>query len=538
MRDLLNEWSEMFGKAEGTNRLLKKPVFTNFRRYDQEGVDEVTELKSVDNLLLKGDNLPILHSLLKNYKGKIKLIYIDPPYNTGNDSFVYNDKFVHAAWLTFMKNRLKVAKKLLHPEGALFIQIDDNEMAYLKVLCDEIFGRENFKECISVKNGTESGVNAINVTRGERLFKVKEHILYYAKDKSLHRFNPLFVKAVSYNQSYRFELMKNKEGYFVKDVYKDILLKLFHRDSLHGLTKEQKFLFNATFEEYCLAKSDAIYALKSDIQKSGSAFKTLAAENKRKGIVEEYQTYDGRMILVYQGAMLTPLKERIVEENGTKYYGTLVSDFWGDIGATPSMEGGVNLKAGKKPEKLLKRIINLCSEENDLVLDFFLGSGTTAATALKMKRRFIGIELNDYGDNDSLVRLQNVIAGEQSGISKDSDVTWSGGGSFISAEIKSLNETFEQELEQCKQEKDIDSLLDKVLLIGNPDSKRLKVKFDQFHARYAGLDFGEKKLLLKGLLDKYQFFLPYSAMENPQFMIDEKTKKLNHQFYRVSFKKE
>ena len=217
------------------DRLLEPKVFTNFRRIDKKGEHpldgfkrdaeinrkrELPEDTITDSLIIKGNNLLVLHSLLKEFRGKVKLIYIDPPYNTGNDEFQYNDNFKHSTWLTFMKNRLEVAKELLREDGVIFVQIDDREHAYLKVLMDEIFGRENFKEDIVVMMGSESGVNAINVMRGEQLFRVKEHILYYAKNAQLHRFNPIYVKAMDYNMSYRLEVNRTLVGYEVIDVYK------------------------------------------------------------------------------------------------------------------------------------------------------------------------------------------------------------------------------------------------------------------------------------------------------------------------------
>ena len=121
------------------NRLLDNKVLTNFKRYDKEGEYEVESIEDTDNLIIKGNNLVVLHSLKKRYAGKVKCIYIDPPYNTGNDSFRYNDSFNHSTWLTFMKNRLEVARELLSEDGMIFVQCDDNEYAYLKVLMDEFF---------------------------------------------------------------------------------------------------------------------------------------------------------------------------------------------------------------------------------------------------------------------------------------------------------------------------------------------------------------------------------------------------------------
>jgi len=524
-------WNETLAPDE-IDRLLSPKVLTNFKKYDQSGVHEIETLSGEENFLIKGNNLLVLHSLLPVFAGKIKLIYIDPPYNTGNDSFGYNDKFNHSSWLTFMKNRLEVAKRLLHPEGALFIQIDDKEMAYLKVLCDEIFGRENFKESIAVKNGSESGVNAINVMRGEQLFKVKEHILYYAKNNQIHRFKPVYVKAIAFNKSYRLEVKKENGQYTVTDIYKNTLQKLFNQDNLRGLTNEQKHIFNAAFEEYCLEHNQHIYALKSDIQKSGDAFKTFAAANKKKEQVEEYTTADGRINLVYKGGMLTPLKERIVEENGIKYYGTLISDFWWDIGATPSAEGNVELKSGKKPEKLLKRIISLCTDENDIVLDFFLGSGSTAATALKMKRRFIGIEQLSYGQNDSIQRLQNVINGDQTGISQDRDINWHGGGSFVYAELKTLNEKYIQEILSTDSEEELKALLNEILREGLVHYQVKEVSLSEIETGFNLLSFAEKQQFLKDILDKNLLYLPLSEIDDQDFEIDTLTKNLNQAFYR------
>ena len=132
-------------------RLLDDKVLTNFKRYDKDGEHEVTELNKGDNLIIKGNNLIALHSLKKRFAGKVKLIYIDPPYNTGNDSFGYNDSFNHSTWLVFMKNRLEVARELLSEDGLLWVQTDDGEVNYLGVLLDEIFGRENFINIVTVK---------------------------------------------------------------------------------------------------------------------------------------------------------------------------------------------------------------------------------------------------------------------------------------------------------------------------------------------------------------------------------------------------
>nr|WP_308437099.1 site-specific DNA-methyltransferase [Mycoplasmopsis bovis] len=123
--------------------MLSPKVLGSAKKYSKNGIEEINQFSENDNLIIKGNNLIALASLLKRYEGKVKCIYIDPPYNTGNDSFNYNDKFNHSSWLVFMKNRLELAKRLLRDDGVIFVQCDDNEQAYLKVLMDEIFEKNN-----------------------------------------------------------------------------------------------------------------------------------------------------------------------------------------------------------------------------------------------------------------------------------------------------------------------------------------------------------------------------------------------------------
>lgn len=162
---------------EEVDRLLYPKVFTGAKRYTKDGVEENITLNENDNLIIKGNNLLAIASLLKKYERKIKCIYIDIPYNTGSDSFGYNDNFNHSTWLTFIKNRLSIAKQLLRNDGCIFIQCDDNEQAYLKVLCDEVLGRENFVNCIAVKMSEATGVKMSH--SNIRFPKLKEYILFY-----------------------------------------------------------------------------------------------------------------------------------------------------------------------------------------------------------------------------------------------------------------------------------------------------------------------------------------------------------------------
>ncbi len=175
--------------SDEIDRLLDPKVFTNFKRIDTKGEHTISEIKPTDNLIIKGNNLLILHSLKKKFTNKIKLIYIDPPYNIGNDEFNYNDNFNHSTWLTFMKNRLTVAKELLSEDGAIFVQIDHHELGYLNVLMDEVFGVKNRVQIIAIKVASPSGFKAINPGP----IDVTEYLLFYTKKKSSFKFKRNYV---------------------------------------------------------------------------------------------------------------------------------------------------------------------------------------------------------------------------------------------------------------------------------------------------------------------------------------------------------
>jgi len=514
-------WNEILAPDE-IDRLFEPKVLTNFKRYDKDGEHAFTGSEKIDfdkeNMIIKGNNLLALHSLKKRFAGQVKLIYIDPPYNTGSDSFGYNDSFNHSTWLTFMKNRLEAAWELLSDEGCIFIQTDDSEFAYLKILCDETLGRENFKENIILKSSTESGVNAVNVKRGERLFKVKENILFYSKKPSF-RFKPFFTKA-EYNMNYKYEVIKGTKGFTVTDLKKKFFDKC-------GNTEQEKIVCQYNFIEYCLNNADNIYSLEKNIKKAGDKFKKFAEDNKSKNIVEEYTNSFNERVLVYDGGSFVPLKERIVEEDGKKYFGVLASDLWVDIGTTPSGEGGVSFSNGKKSEKLLKRIIEMTTEDDDIVLDYHLGSGSTAAVAHKLKRRYIGIEQLDYGDDDSIVRLCNVINGDQSGISRI--VNWKGGGNFIFCELFKVNLSIIEKIEMLK-EKDIPLFIDGL-------EKNILLSFTYNHSffkteDFKKLDIREKKKVLKDMFDINHLYLNYCDMGDSDFTVNTSIKKINKIFYK------
>jgi len=507
------------------NNTLPQIAFKGFKKYDSSGSYIPSTLTAKDNFIIRGNNIVALRSLLPIYQNHIKLIYIDPPYNTGSDIFLYSDTFNSSIWLTLMKNRLTIAWQLLATDGSIFIQVDDSEFAYLKVLCDEVFGRTNFKEHIVLKSSTESGVNAINVKRGERLFKVKEHILFYAKSSSF-RFKPFYTKT-TFNTHYKYEVKQTDSGFTIEDISKTITKQYLQGKKKKTLTDIELHSIKLAIETYALQHASNMYSLEKNIKKAGEKFKAFATANKAKGIVEAFANSNNQTILVYDGGMLIPLQERIVIENGKPYFGVLASDLWVDISTTTASEGGVSFSNGKKPEKLLKRIIEMATDEGDIVLDYYLGSGTTAAVAHKLNRRYIGIEQLDYGENDSIVRLQNVINGDDTGISKA--VNWQGGGSFIYCELHQTNKLWAEQIASVATKKRTTALIAQI--IANPAVLSIanKLAQAQLQKAFLKLDLDLQKKILLQLLESEDVDIPLSG----DIQLSQQALTLNQKFYNM-----
>ncbi|WP_289258935.1 site-specific DNA-methyltransferase [Campylobacter sp.] len=409
---------------------------------------------------------------------------MDPPYNTGNDSFNYNDRFNHSTWLTFMKNRLEIARELLRDDGVIFVQCDDNEQAYLKVLMDEIFGRENFVAC---------GIwNSISSVLKQSKFIRKEHefILIYAKNKLNLKFNKL-------ENSMKFENLDNDPNgaWFSSNAAspnQKSKTNFFGIKLPNGEICERNWKF--TYEEFINGEVSLYF-------KDGNV--------PRLKIYEK--DYDKNTAI--QSSIFIDLGSITTAKTELKYI------FKDDLFATP------------KPEALIKRIIEISTNENDLVLDFFAGSGTTLAVAHKMKRRYIGIEQMDYIEPITKERLKKVIDGEQGGISKA--VSWSGGGSLIYCELANLNAKFIDMIENSSDENELNQIYEKLIKFAFIDY-RVDIQNDLKDLEFAALEFIEKKRILKKCLDRNMDYIPYTDMEDSDYKIDERTKKLNDIFYKGS----
>ncbi len=384
-------YNEILSSSE-IDRLFEPKVLTNIKRYSKEKIEKNPTIKEDDNLIIKGNNLLALHSLKKKFAGKVKLIYIDPPYNTGNDSFNYNDNFNHSTWLTFMKNRLEVAKEFLSDDGFIIVQIDDNEQAYLKVLMDEVFAKENFRNSI-YWHRTYAG-------------KTVSKNLPWNVD-ILH----LYSKNILTNINNVTTLLTEKD------------IKAYNKDDNDGRGKYSTVSLQKTGNPGPQTTYDYI-------DNFGKTWKCPAKGWRMKETKLKALENDNRLYI--NG---NTMREKYYLEERTKI-GKQIDNFWADIGNLNRSSDNICGLSGQKPETLIERIINLSTKENDLVMDFHLGSGTTCAVAHKMNRRYIGIEQMDYIEDIAVERLKKVIDGEQGGISKA--VNWSGGGEFVYAELKTI----------------------------------------------------------------------------------------------------
>jgi adenine-specific DNA-methyltransferase len=522
------------------DRLLEPKAFTNILEYSKEGTKKPSQFSRnkeggiTDNLIVKGNNLLALHSLKKEFKSKVKLIYIDPPYNTGSDSFAYNDNFNHSSWLTFIYNRLSVARDLLSDDGCIFVHIDHHQVGYLNILLNDVFNLRNKVQIIAVKTASPAGFKTVNPGP----IDVTEYILFYTKEKSNFNFKKGFVP-VGYNKNYNLFVEKSndiKKWKFIpirEKVIQDMGFKT-EKEAKDKYGNLWSRLYPILLEDFTYKNADSVVSVR-DPHKPTETVKKLMKESKNSPHPIEYKREDGSFMYLYNGGALAFYSNKMQTIDGKPTITELLTDFWDHISwAGIGKEGGVKLKNGKKPEKLLKEIIELTTSEGDIVMDYHLGSGTTAAVAHKLKRQYIGIEQLDYDDNDSVVRLQNVINGDTTGASKS--VNWIAGGSFIYLELAKNNEKAKELIEQCKSfdalVKLFDTLYSKYFLHYNirlKDFKETIIKEDQFKA----LSLNKQKEMFCRMLDNNQLYVNRDEMEDKQFGIAKEDIALTKDFYQI-----
>ena len=501
------------------NRMFHPKALTNWKRHTEIGEQEVTEIQRDENgtirenLIIKGNNLIALHSLKQQFRGKIKLIYIDPPYNTGSDSFGYNDNFNHSSWLTFMRNRLDVVKELLRSDGVIVVQCDDNEQSYLKVLMDEVFGSQNF-----VSN------SVVVINRGGRdyggIARTHEYLLVYSKESqtALNQIEEKNKKFDYEDELGGFNLMELRNRNILFNAQNRP--NLFYPFYVNPVDEDATGLLEISLErkqdfvEVMPLKSQGVQTVwRWGKERAREYLNTeIKGKAKRDGgymIVQKHRSASKRQRSVWD-------EKEFVNERGTEHikalFGRKVFDY-------------------PKSEYLVARIIELGSDVGDIVLDFHLGSGTTATAAHKMGRQYIGIEQMDYITGVTVPRLNKVIAGEQGGISES--VNWKGGGNFIYCELMQHNEAF---MDQIQSARSTEELLDIWHKMSSESFLNWYVKPDmpaEAKDHFIAINNVEKqKHLLAELLDKNQLYVHFSEMDDTNFEVSEEDKALNREFYR------
>ena len=467
--------------------LLDEKIFKNTKKYDKNGSSPVSEIKDTDNLIIKGNNLLALHSLKKRFSGKIKTVFIDPPYyflkTKPTDTFTYNSNFSLSSWLTFLKNRLSIAYQLLSYDGLLFLSMSDEGTHYLKVMMDEIFGIENFIADVTWE--ARSSVSS------DGLFSMNSnHILVYAKNKDAIDKNDfrlaLDIETFKYDDNdergpYRLE------PFDAPKVRKNLQYKITNPNTGDVYIPPKGRHWRTTKENYerLLADNRIRFGANGT---SKPQLKAYYSEVKMAGKGKASSS-----IWTIQPNSIT-WRETNTNTSATKHQQELF---------------GEEVFTNPKPEELIKRVLELSTNEGDLVLDFFMGSGTTAAVAHKMNRQYIGIEQMDYIETVSIERLKKVIDGEQGGISQD--VAWSGDGSFIYAELMDKNATFINAVLNSKNSEELKAIFDNLKSTLDFD---FRVDLQEVDQSIWDEDFEMQKKILVKIIDKNQLYHNYSEIDD------------------------
>ena len=395
-------------------------------------LEEVSEHSSGEgdtgNMLIQGDNLEALKALLPFFAARVKCIYIDPPFNTGQAFENYDDNMEHTIWLGLMYARFDMHRELLCEAGTIAIHLDDEELAYGIAMLDEIFGRRNRVNLVTFRQGAAVGHKAIN----PGLVTVTNYIVIYAKDRQgAWRSNRVFTRR-GRDTRYASFIENLDEPYSGWRLIP--LSKAFGSARGMSAREAKKSLedhYEGALNDFVLENADrVIRTARPDYDGVGQATRNLIVESRKSPqqvFLQRREDYSD--IYLCNGERWLFYRDKLKDIDGERVAGEPLTNLWDDLLSNNlHNEGGVKFPKGKKPEALVRRVLELYSDEGDLVLDSFLGSGTTAAVAHKMGRRYIGIEMGDHASQLCAPRLKRVIEGEQGGISKG--VGWRGGGGF------------------------------------------------------------------------------------------------------------
>ena len=477
------------------DRLLYPKVLSNVKHYG--------ELSS-DNLVIKGNNLLGLSSILKKYEGMIKCICIDPPYNTENSGFGYNDSFNHSTWLTFMKTRLELSKRLLSANGTIFIFCDDCEQAYLRVLMDGIWGRECYIQTVVWKNCDNSNNDAKQFSQDHN------YILVYSKNEKW--------------ESLKLERTEAQASHY-KNPDNDPRGPWFDGNPVNSPNPRENLMYEIVSPKGMVIKPPAngwrwskdelerrmnTGEIRFNSNETGIIRRTYL--NEQKGLPPS-TLWNIENDCMWDNIDETGHTRQAKYEQKKLFPGKNTSDLF----KTP------------KPERVIKKIFEISTEEGDMILDFFGGSGTSAAVAHKMKRKYIIIEQMDYIQTFIIHRLEKVISGELGGISKD--VNWQGGGSFVYCELAKANQNFVDEIQTATTVDEIRDIYNRIIATGfissRVNTKDIDANADDFYA----LAIDDQKRFLMELLDKNLLYVNYCDIDDEEYGISDEDKAFTRSFY-------
>lgn len=503
-------WSETLAPDEIT-RLTEPKALTGFQLYDKNGAHKVKYLAPTDNLLIKGNNLLALYSLKERFAEKVKMIYIDPPYyfakNKAGDSFCYNSNFKLSTWLVFMRDRLRVANELLSKDGVLLCHIKEDGVHWLKVLMEEVFGTENFVETFIWKN-TDNPDSLSKKSRSS-----VEYIICFEKRKDASR------------------------EYVGKETENGDAPLLNSGNSVHELSFPPKTIrFNIPDGTYFTGKPDRV-ELVTDVNVVNHLNKNkviLKGEFKWGQQMLDDEIARGTYFLVKsnkfsirfqrpQGTTMAP--EKFFDE---QYLSKAIGVGTNEDASTHLKNMGINFSFSK-PESIVAYFVRAVTKEDDWVMDFFVGSGTTAAVAMKMKRRFIAVDQMDYIGTETLKRLRKVIEGEQGGIS--TSVGWQGGGSFVYCELAKSNVLYMDEINAAKDDDTLKEIWTRMQETGNLNYKINPAYIAESAEDFNALSLADKKRFLLECLDKNLLYIPVSEVDSVEYSIDAEDKRLTQEFY-------
>jgi adenine-specific DNA-methyltransferase len=508
-------FNEVLAQDEIT-QLLEPKVLTNAKRYSVNGEESLDKFNRneqgtiTDNLVIKGNNLLALHSLKKEFAGKVKLIYIDPPYNTGNDSFQYNDRFNESTWLTFMRNRLVVARDLLASNGTIFVQCDDHEQAYLKILMDDVFNSQNFVETFIWKNTD----NAPALSK-----KTRKNI----------EFIHCYEKVIDASKSYVGRDSDNDNAPLLNSGNPITILE-FEPETI------QFRIPDGVYRNEIYDKVELLNELIIENGKNKNAIKLKGQFKWQQSFLNE-EVKKGTYFLIKTNKFSIRYQREVASNMAPD---KLIDDLYLSkaIGIETNEDSKKHIEALKlkfnsypKPETLIAFLIKAVTKEHDIVLDYHLGSGTTAATSHKLNRQYIGIEQMNYIDDVAVERLKKVIRNEQGGISRS--VNWNGGGEFVYFELKRYNQEFIDLIESAKNSDELltvwEEMKIKSFLNYNVDIKKQEVHLSSFKE----LSLSEQKQHLVEILDKNQLYVNLTSLNDGSFAVTEEEKAITKDFYKI-----